>query len=285
MELKLEHLYKNYKKKVALSDVNLTLSEGVYGLLGENGAGKSTLMRILATVDIQTQGAVAFDGTSIIELGRSYRSLVGYMPQDYNVPPGFTAKTFLNYIGALKGIDKKILNRKIPEILEFVNLKEVADKKVTTFSGGMKRRLGIGQAILGEPKILIFDEPTAGLDPKERIRFSNCISAMSKGKIVILSTHIISDIEAISNQVVVIREGKIIASGKIEKLIKNVEGRIWEAEVPLEVFLRLSRQRKVIRRKQKDEDILVRYAGKHFEEADNKAIEPTLEDFYVEQCI
>ena len=127
MELKLEHLYKNYKKKVALSDVNLTLSEGVYGLLGENGAGKSTLMRILATVDIQTQGAVAFDGTSIIELGRSYRSLVGYMPQDYNVPPGFTAKTFLNYIGALKGIDKKILNRKIPEILEFVNLKEVAD--------------------------------------------------------------------------------------------------------------------------------------------------------------
>ena len=186
MELKIEHLYKTYRKKTALEDVSLTLREGVYGLLGENGAGKSTLIRILTTVDAQTKGAVTMNGGPILALGEEYRKLVGYMPQDYNVFPSFTARDFLRYIGTLKGVESPVLDKKIPKLLEFVNLEEAADKKVRTFSGGMKRRLGIGQAILGDPKILILDEPTAGLDPKERIRFSNIISSMAKDRIIIL---------------------------------------------------------------------------------------------------
>ncbi len=285
MELKIENLYKTYRKKEALKDICLTVSEGIYGLLGENGAGKSTLMRILATVDYQNKGMITFDGTSITALGEAYRAMLGYMPQDYNVFPSFTARDFLEYMGVLKGMEKKFLNRKIPEILELVNLTEAADKKVKSFSGGMKRRLGIGQAIINEPKLLILDEPTAGLDPKERIRFSNIISTMSKEKIVILSTHIISDIEAISNRVIIIRKGEILEADEIETLTKTASGKVWEAIADEETFSRLSRERTIIRRKQQGSNVLVRYAGEEFGTTENKALEPTLEDFYMYQCI
>ncbi len=285
MELKIENLCKSYRKKQALKNINITLTEGTYGLLGENGAGKSTLMRILTTCDFQSSGKVLFNGEEIIKLGEKYRDVIGYMPQEYNVYPSFTAYDFLDYMGALKGIPKEKLEKKIPKILEFVNLAHVRNKKVNTFSGGMKRRIGIAQAILNDPKILILDEPTAGLDPKERIRFSNIISAMSKDKIVILSTHIVSDIEAIANDLIVIKNGEKLEEDKIEVLVEKVRGKVWEVLVNQDEFKNLSLERQVIRRKQEGDKIRVRFVGDIYEGIENKSLDPSLEDYYMSVCI
>ena len=285
MELKIENLYKSYKKKEALKNINITMKPGTYGLLGENGAGKSTLMRILTTTDFQTKGSVTFDGEDIVKLDEKYRDILGYMPQDYNVFPSFTAKDFLEYMGTLKGIEKDKLNKKIDEVLKFVNLEHVANKKVKSFSGGMKRRVGIAQAILNDPKILILDEPTAGLDPKERIRFSNIISAMSKDKIVILSTHILSDIEAIANDLIIIKSGEVVEADNIDNLVEKVRGKVFETVVNQDIFNKLNIERKVIHRKQEGENIRVRYVGDEYEGVINKLLEPSLEDYYVSTCL
>lgn len=281
MELKIQNLYKSYRDKDALKNINLTLNYGTYGLLGENGAGKSTLMRILTTVDFATKGSISFNGSDIVALDEEYRGVVGYMPQDFNVYPSFTAKDFLEYMGALKGISQEILKTKILEVLEFVNLSDVTNKKVSTFSGGMKRRIGIAQAILNDPKILILDEPTAGLDPKERIRFANIISAMSNDKIVILSTHIVSDIEAIANNLIVIKSGEILQSGEINSMVSSIVGKVWETVVDQTVFSELSTARQIIRRKQEVEHIRVRYAGEAYDGIDSRPLEPNLEDYYM----
>lgn len=285
MELKIESLYKSYKKKEALKNINITMKSGTYGLLGENGAGKSTLMRILTTIDFQTRGSVTFDGEDIIKLDEKYRDILGYMPQDYNVFASFTAKDFLEYMGTLKGIPKAKLDKKIEEVLKFVNLEHLANKKVKSFSGGMKRRVGIAQAILNDPKILILDEPTAGLDPKERIRFSNIISSMSKDKIVILSTHILSDIEAIANDLIIIKSGEVVEVDSIDNLVEKVRGKVFETVVNQEIFNKLNIERKIIHRKQEGENIRVRYVGYEYEGAINKCLEPSLEDYYVSTCL
>ena len=285
MELKIENLYKSYKNKEALKNINITMKPGTYGLLGENGAGKSTLMRILTTTDFQTKGSVTFDGDDIIALDEMYRDILGYMPQDYNVFPSFTAKDFLEYMGTLKGIEKGKLDKKIDEVLKFVNLEHVANKKVKSFSGGMKRRVGIAQAILNDPKILILDEPTAGLDPKERIRFSNIISAMSKDKIVILSTHILSDIEAIANDLIIIKSGEVVEADNIDNLVEKVRGKVFETVVNQDIFNSLNIDRKIIHRKQEGENIRIRYVGDEYEGVINKLLEPSLEDYYVSTCL
>lgn len=281
MELKVEHLCKSYRKKEALKDVNFKLEQGVYGLLGENGAGKSTLMRILTTVDFPTSGSILYSGKNIIEMDEDYRGLVGYMPQDYSVYPGFTATDFLFYMGTLKGIPKEKLKIKISEVLEFVNLSEVANKKVRTFSGGMKRRIGIAQAILNDPEILILDEPTAGLDPKERIRFSNILSNMAKEKIILLSTHIVSDIEAITNQLIVIRKGKITEIGNIDQLVEGVAGKVWETTVGQDMVNTVSAERAVIHIKQVGKDVQVRFVGDQIPNVECRSVVPTLEDYYI----
>lgn len=281
MELKAEHLYKSYKKKNALQDVSFTLQRGIYGLLGENGAGKSTLMRILATVDFPAKGTISYDDIDIFDMDEKYRSMIGYMPQDYSVYPGFTARDFLNYMGALKGISEAKLKVRIPEVLEFVNLSEFSDKKVNTFSGGMKRRIGIAQAIMNEPKILILDEPTAGLDPKERIRFSNIISDMGKDKIVLLSTHIVSDIEAIATQLLVMKTGEILETGSVDKLVQKVNGQVWEAIVSQEMYQRLRKERSIIHLKQMGNNVQVRFVGDKYSAAESCQVEPTLEDYYI----
>lgn len=281
MELQVEHLCKSYRKKEALRDVSFTLQKGVYGLLGENGAGKSTLMRMMATVDFPTKGEIRYEGKSIYAMDEEYRGLIGYMPQNYSVYPGFTARDFLQYMGTLKGVPGKKLKSRIEEVLNFVNLSDVADKKVKTFSGGMKRRIGIAQAIINEPQILIFDEPTAGLDPRERIRFSNIISDMGKDKIILLSTHIVSDIEAIANELVVIKNGNILETGNVDELVKKVKGQVWESIVSQEVYLSLRKERSVIHLKQMGRDVLVRYVGNKYPNAENCPVEPTLEDYYI----
>lgn len=280
-ELQVEHLCKSYRGKKALKDASFTLQNGIYGLLGENGAGKSTLMRILVTVDFPTSGMIRYGGTDIFTMDEKYRSLIGYMPQDYNVYSGFTARDFLEYMGVLKGISKEKLKIKIPEVLAFVNLSDVADKKVKTFSGGMKRRIGIAQAIINEPRILILDEPTAGLDPKERIRFSNIISDMGKDKIVLLSTHIVSDIEAIATELIVMKQGVVLENGNVDELVQKVKGKVWEAVVNQEQYHELRKERSIIHLKQMGKDVQVRFVGEKYPNIESCPAEPTLEDYYI----
>jgi len=277
-ELKLENLTRKYGKKVALSDVILSLNQGIYGLLGNNGAGKSTMMRMMVGVDQPTKGEITWNNKSIYILDEKYRGLVGYMPQEFSVHPSFTAKEFLEYIGALKGLTKKDLKRKIPEVLSFVNLSESENKKVSTFSGGMKRRIGIAQAIINDPQILILDEPTAGLDPIERIRFSNIISDMSNDKIVIFSTHIISDIEAITNSIIILNEGEIKAKTNVNNLVETMKGKVFEIYIENKYLPNLKEKVHIIRMKQDGNGVHVRYTGENQE--GSKEVTPTLEDYY-----
>lgn len=277
--LKIENLSKKFGKKEALSDVNLELDSGIYGLLGDNGAGKSTLMRLLVGVDTPTRGHILYEGEDISQLKEKYRGLLGYMPQEFAVFPGFTAGEFLTYMGALKGLSKRELKEKIPRVLAFVNLEDVKDKKVSTFSGGMKRRVGIAQALLNDPKILILDEPTAGLDPGERIRFSNILSNMSKDKIILFSTHIISDIEAITKSIIILNDGKIRAKTTSDKLIEKMEGRVFESRIPFSELAAYEKKVQIIRMRYEGERLKIRYTGDAFEGA--RPVRANLEDYYI----
>jgi len=279
MEIKINHLTRDFGRKRALDDLTFTLPKGVYGLLGDNGAGKSTLMRILASIDHQSDGKVRCDGKDIFKMGQDYRNLVGYMPQDFDVYPSFTAVDFLQYIGALKGLTKRELADRVPKALEFVNLESVANKKVKTFSGGMKRRVGIAQAIINDPEILIIDEPTAGLDPNERLRFSNIISEMGKDKIVLFSTHIISDIEAITDNVIILNQGKIQKQGKVADLLFGVEGKVFAEEMEPENLIEFKAQYIIVRIRQDGKRVMVRYLGE--KRPQSKICEPSLEDYYI----
>lgn len=231
MELSIDRLTKHYGRKIAVDCVSTVMKPGVYGLLGENGAGKTTLMRMLCAILEATSGEVFLDGKEITALGADYRDLLGYLPQDFGYYPNYTAKEFLLYMAALKGIPREEAGKRADELLEVVGISEAASKKVKTFSGGMKQRVGIAQALLNEPKILILDEPTAGLDPKERVRFRNLISDYAAGRIVILSTHIVSDIEAIADEVLLMRKGKLVSQGTVAELTKKAEGKVWELAV------------------------------------------------------
>lgn len=277
--LKIENVSKKFGKKVALSDVVLELETGIYGLLGDNGAGKSTLMRLLVGVDKPTSGRIFYEGKDISQLKEAYRGLLGYMPQEFAVFPGFTAGEFLTYVGALKGLSKGELKDKIPRVLAFVNLEDVKDKKVSTFSGGMKRRVGIAQALLNDPKILILDEPTAGLDPGERIRFSNILSNMSKDKIILFSTHIISDIEAITKSIIILNDGKIRAKTTSDRLVEKMEGHVFEMTIPFSELAAYEKKVQMIRMRYEGDRIKIRYTGEAMEHA--FAVRPNLEDYYM----
>ncbi|MBP5530394.1 MAG: ABC transporter ATP-binding protein [Lachnospiraceae bacterium] len=212
MKLSVDRITKQYKNKIAVDRLSFTLSEGVTGLLGANGAGKTTLMRMMSGILVPTGGEINADGIPV--QSEEYRALLGYLPQDFGYYPDFTARDFVRYIGALKGIEKRKAYSKTEELLELVGLSDVAGKKIRTFSGGMKQRVGIAQALINDPKILILDEPTAGLDPKERVRFRNLIADIGKDTIVLFSTHIVSDVEHIANNLLMMREGQLIYEGQ-----------------------------------------------------------------------
>ena len=228
MELEIRNLTKQYGKKMAVNHLNLSLTKGVYGLLGANGAGKTTLMRLLCGIQAPTSGRVTLNGRKIEVLGEDYRKHLGYLPQQFPYYPNFSALDYLLYIAALKGLDDKKAKQKSKELLGAVGLTKNSRQKIRTFSGGMKQRLGIAQALLNHPKFLLFDEPTAGLDPKERIRFRNIFSKLSEDCIVLFATHIVSDIELIANEIILMNHGHIIKQSKREELIKELDGKVWE---------------------------------------------------------
>ncbi len=221
MELIIDRVSKQYKNKIAVDRISLKLHKGVYGLLGANGAGKTTLMRMICGILKPASGTISFDGMDVSEEG--YRSILGYLPQDFGYYPEFTGQDFLLYMAALKGMTKPQAKRRTAELLSLVSLEEAAKRKIKTYSGGMKQRLGIAQALLNQPKLLILDEPTAGLDPKERVRFRNLIADLGKESIVLLSTHIVSDIEHIADNVLIMKDGRLIYQNQWEENAGDLE--------------------------------------------------------------
>lgn len=221
MELSIDRLTKQYQNKIAVDRISLRLNTGIYGLLGANGVGKTTLMRMVCGILKPTSGTITFDGIDVSE--ERYRSMLGYLPQDFGYYPEFTGEDFLLYMAALKGMRKPQARRKTVELLKLVSLHDVAKKKIKTYSGGMKQRLGIAQALLNQPKLLVLDEPTAGLDPKERVRFRDLIKDLGKDSIVLLSTHIVSDIEHIADDILMMKSGQLIYQGKWTDKSGNLE--------------------------------------------------------------
>lgn len=228
MELVIENLTKKYGEKVALRDFCYTFTPGIYGILGANGAGKSTLMNLITDNVKRDEGQILWNGTDVLKLGSSFRALLGYMPQQQGMYQDFSARAFLRYMADVKGIKRKQANAQIEELLELVNLKEDAHKKLGGFSGGMRQRVLLAQALLGEPQILILDEPTAGLDPKERLRLRQYIADLAENRIVFLTTHIVSDIESIAADVLLMKDGQLIKHGSPEELIDEVRGKDLE---------------------------------------------------------
>lgn len=234
MNLVFENISKVYKDAVALNRVDLSMSSGVYGLLGPNGAGKTTMMKIMTDLIPPSTGRVLLDGQDVATMGASFRKKLGYLPQDFGVYPNFTAEQFLLYIARLKGLSKYEAKRQTDSLLVMVGLEEKARSKLKGFSGGQKQRVGIAQALLGDPEILVLDEPTAGLDPEERIRFRGIISGLSQQKIVLLSTHIVSDIEAIANRVILLKKGSVLDVKQPSEYLKTIEGKVWSVTAAAE---------------------------------------------------
>lgn len=279
MELTLDRVTKHYGNKIACDRISLAFHPGVYGLLGANGAGKTTLMRMMCGVLLPTSGMIRFDGIDVNH--EDYRDVLGYLPQNFGYYPEFSALDFMLYIAALKGLPKHRAKEKTRELLELVSLEKEEKKKIKTFSGGMKQRLGIAQSMLNDPKILILDEPTAGLDPKERVRFRNLISRLGSDRIVLLSTHIVSDVEYIADKILVMKDGQLIHQGTMEEIIRAIEGRVWECTLPKSEADILCKKYPVINLRQENTDIFLRLVSADKPCNSAVSVQATLEDLYL----
>lgn len=275
------NLSKSFGSFSVLEDINLEFKNGVYGLLAPNGAGKTTLIKLLTTLIFPSKGEILYDGVEIVALDEGYREILGYLPQDFGYYKNYSPKQFLLYISALKGIEKSKAIEVIDELLDLVALKEVANKKMKKFSGGMIQRVGIAQALLNNPKIIILDEPTAGLDPKERVRFRNIISELSRDKIVIISTHIVSDIEFIANEVIMIKDKKILYKDTIENICKTLEGKVYETEIDYSSAKDFRRKHISLSEKQENGRMKIRFIAESAEGEGWRLVSPNLEDIFL----
>ena len=242
MQLEIKNIHKNYGKVQALKGVSMELNAGVYGLLGPNGAGKSTLIQIITGNLSASDGEICYDGKNIKKSEKNYKRLLGYVPQNQGIYDSFTAKQFLEYMAILKYVDKESIPKQIDSILEVVSLTEVKDRKLGGFSGGMRQRILIGQALLGNPEIVILDEPTAGLDPKERIRIRNFISKIAENKIVLIATHVVSDVESIAKEIILLGNGVIAGKGTPEELCEALNGQVWECNISPSQYEEMEKQ-------------------------------------------
>lgn len=281
MQLELNNITKKYDDTVVLDNVSFSLEPGVYGLLGSNGSGKTTLFRILSGVIKQDAGTVTYNHDDVRTNSDVFRSVLGFLPQDFSYYPDFTGMKFMLYIAALKGINKNFAKKRCLELLKLVGLEDVKDKKIKKYSGGMKQRLGIAQAMINDPEVLILDEPTVGLDPKERVRFRNLISSFSENKIIILSTHIVSDIEYIADEILVLNQGKLENRGASSELVKTIHGCVWETVVETNKLKEMLAKHIISNQKHEGHGTVLRIISKEKPTQNAKQVEPTLEDLYL----
>ncbi len=282
MKLVVNGISKYFKSKKAVDNVSLTINPGVWGLLGANGAGKTTLIRIIAGIMKPDAGEVLYDGVPIHNLQEKYRNILGYLPQNFGFDPDFTVSNYLEYIAALKGLTSQKSKIRIAELSERLTLTELKNNKISKLSGGMRQRVGIAQALLNEPEVLILDEPTSGLDPGERIRFRNLLSEFARDRIVLISTHIVSDVESIAFMNTVIKNGKLIAAGTTEELVTAVENKVWSVVVPVNELHKYDKTVRIVNVKNEDKsNVSIRYIADGSIGVDSKAEAPCLEDLYL----
>jgi ABC-2 type transport system ATP-binding protein len=281
LKLTIDHVSKRYgRNTLALQDFSLEIGSGILGLLGPNGAGKTTLMSILATITKPTSGTIGWNGTDLAADPNAIRSVLGYLPQDFGVYPNLNAVEFLEYLAAVKGLDAASARRRIDELLNMVNLTDVRKRPLGGYSGGMRQRIGIAQALLNDPKLLIVDEPTAGLDPEERVRFRNLLSDLSGDRVVILSTHIVSDVEATATDIALISQGRLVAHAAPEDLLRAVEGKVWEWVVPSSELNAARQQFLISNTTRRSDGVHVRLLAAQ-PPPGTSAVAPTLEDAYL----
>lgn len=280
-ELEFINVSKTFKDKTAVRDINVRLGHGVYGLLGENGAGKTTLMRMLCGILKPTRGEILCDSMPIMQMGGEYRRLLGYLPQDFGYYGDFSALRFLNYIAALKALPEEYARDRIQELLGLVDLEHEKKNKLKTFSGGMLRRVGIAQALLNDPEILVLDEPTSGLDPGERVRFRNIISSLGKNRLVILSTHIVSDIEYIADNIMIMRNGQILHIGKEAQILEAALGCVWKCTLPETHANELGRRHIISNIRNQGDQVELRIISEEKPAENAVQTEVTLEDAYL----
>lgn len=281
MELTLQNITKKYERVLVLNDISLTLKPGIYGLLGANGAGKTTLFRIICRLMEPTHGSIKFNGKNVNQQAEAYRTNLGFLPQDFSYYPDFTGMRFMLYIAALKGLNNTVAKKRSLELLKQVGLEEMKDIKIRKYSGGMKQRLGIAQAMLNNPQILILDEPTVGLDPKERVKFRKLISSFANNKIVILSTHIVADVEYIADEIIVLKKGMILNKGTTDILLKEIQNHVWECFVNMDQINLFEDKFIVSNRKYTENGAVLRIVSTNQPALNAKKIEPSLEDLYL----
>lgn len=282
MELTIEDITKQFKDLKAVDNVSLHITPGVWGLLGANGAGKTTLMRMIAGIMKPTSGRILYDGVPIGQLKDSYRDIFGYLPQEFGFYPEFTVKDYLEYISVLKGLTKEEGRRKIDLLLKQLSLSHVRKKKIIKLSGGMKRRVGIAQALLNDPEVLILDEPTSGLDPGERVHFRKLLSEFAHDRIVLISTHIVPDVEYIATKNAIMKDGKLLAVGTTEELVESVENKVWRARIPMERLPEYERKLQIANIRNEDHgEISIRYLAETPFTEDSVCVTPHLEDLYL----
>lgn len=282
MTLKLLELTKKYNDKIALNNITFSFTPGIYGLLGPNGAGKSTMMNLITDSILPTSGQILIEGKNIKELDKDYRKLLGYMPQQQNIYPELTLLRFMYFIASLKGLNKREAKKDIEYYLKMVNLYDVREKRLGTFSGGMRQRALIAQALIGNPKILILDEPTAGLDPKERIRIRNLVSEVSRDKIVIIATHVVADVEFIAKEIIMLNSGVILKSGKPIDLLAELNGKVWNIRVSDKEIAEVNDKYKVSNISRDGESVIARIVAESYEDKwESEVARPDLEDLYL----